>query len=104
MDKNYFISIEKGIQRYIFPEVTILQNNTDRSNLVAHIDDDDNPIDLDAFRATDKFNPYTTRISHPIDLDAFVIYTPEVFYKVIEGYYCLEDGTIRLKVSKKYGK
>ena len=59
---------------------------------------------IDAFKATEKFNPYTVRVSHPIALEAFVLGPTDIFYKVIEGYYCLEDGTLRLKVKKKYGK
>ena len=101
---NYFISIEKGISRYIIPEITVIQNTTNRDNLVDHINDDDNPTDIDAFKATEKFNPYTARVSHPIALEAFVLGPTDIFYKVIEGYYCLEDGILRLKVKKKYGK
>nr|DAI45524.1 MAG TPA: hypothetical protein [Bacteriophage sp.] len=59
---------------------------------------------MDAFRATNKFNPYTIRISHPIALDAFVLGPTDIFYKVIEGYYCVEEGTLKLKVKTKYGK
>lgn len=101
---NYFTSKEGPFTRYIFPEITVLQNTSPRDNLTDHINDDNNPIDMDAFRATNKFNPYTIRISHPMALDAFVLGPTDIFYKVIGGYYCVEEGTLKLKVKTKYGK
>lgn len=101
---NYFISKEGPFTRYIVPEITVLSNTSPRDNLVDHINDDNNPINMDAFRATAKFNPYTIRVSHPMAIDAFVLGSTDIFYKVIEGYYCVEYGTLKLKVKTKYGR
>lgn len=101
---NYFISRVGRLTKYIIPEITVLSNSTNRANIIEHKDDNDNPIGADAFRATIKFNPYTYRVSHPIVLDSFVLGSMEQFYEVLEGIYCVSDGTLKLKVKTKYGR
>ena len=97
---NYFISYSKKLKRYIIPEVSVLSNNTQRPSIT---DISDNPILMEAFQVTKKFNPYTVRLSHPIDLYAFVFGPNDLYYEVTEGLYMVEDGTLKLKVKKKYG-
>lgn len=97
---NYFISKYRNKSKYIIPEVGVVTDKFNPSS--KKLNDSVEP--MDAFRAIDKFNPYTVRVSHPIALEAFVFGPDSVFYKVIEGLYMLEDGTIKLKVKKKYGK
>jgi hypothetical protein len=99
---NYFISYDKKNKtRYIIPEVSIISNDTSRLSIV---EESDNPLHMEAFRATKKLNPYVFRVSHPIVLEVFVYGPDSLYYKVIEGLYMLEDGTMKLKVKKKYGK
>ena len=97
---NYFVSYSKRLKRYIIPKVSVLSNNTQRPSITEM---SDNPILMKAFRVTKKFNPYTVRLSHPIDLCAFVLGPDGLYYEVIEGLYMVEDGTLKLKVKKKYG-
>lgn len=95
--ENYFISYIKDKQKYIIPEVNALSNIEDLRTKRF-----DEPITMDAYRATEKFNPHTKRISHPIALGVYVISPDNQFYEVIEGLYMLKDGTIKLKVKSKY--
>jgi hypothetical protein len=99
---NYFISYDrKRNKSYIIPEINIISNNTSRDSI---IEDSDNPLLMEVSRLTEKFNPFVFRFSHPIALDVFVFGPDGLYYKVIEGLYMLEDGTMKLKVKKKYGK
>jgi hypothetical protein len=96
---NYFISYNKGKQSYIIPEVNTIPNIEDlRAKRVSE------SIAISSCRATERFNPHTRRISHPIALEAFVIGPSNLFYEVIEGLYMLSDGTMKLKVRTKYGQ
>lgn len=103
---NYFVSYtgRRKTKSYIIPEISVISNTTSRDNIIEHKDDNDNPTEIDAFRATEKFNPYTIRVSHPMDMDAFVVGAFDQYYEVFEGIYCVEDGTLKLKVKKQYGK
>lgn len=98
---NYFISYSKSKKKYIIPEISIISNDIEIPQLT---ETNENPMSMDAYRATIKFNPHTRRMSHPIDLQAFVYGPDSLFYEVIEGLYMLKDGTIKLKVKTKYGQ
>jgi hypothetical protein len=99
---NYFLNyIKKDRTSYIIPEISVLNNNIPKSTTVERIT---SPIQLETSRATEKFNPYVFRVSHPIALEVFVYGPDSLYYKVIEGLYMLEDGTMKLRVKKKYGK
>jgi hypothetical protein len=99
---NYFISYnKKNITSYIIPEISVLSNDISKLTTVERVG---NPLQLESSRATKKFNPYVFRVSHPIALEVFVYGSDSLYYKVIEGLYMIEDGTMKLKVKKKYGK
>ena len=59
---------------------------------------------VDAFIVNEQFAPIAYRVSHPIVLNAFIIGEENVFYEVLEGIYCVNGGTLKLKVKKQYGK
>ena len=106
MDKyiNSYIGRRGKHHKYIIPEISIISNTTPRENLVDHEKNNPNINSMDAYRAVSKVNPYTFRISHPIALESFVIGSSDMFYEVWEGIYCVNDGTLKLKVKKQYGK
>ena len=97
---NYFTSYNGKKTEYIFPEIIIHSNTSSRPQ---SDDSSENDIYMEAHRAVEKFNPYTLRESHPIALEAWCYGLSRLFYEVTEGLYMLEDGTIKLKVKKKYG-
>jgi hypothetical protein len=99
MMDNYFINYSNNKVNYIIPDVNKVFNN-----LQLIINRATTSLSMEVNKVNEKFNPYVIRISHPIDLEAFVYGPDNLFYKVIEGLYMLEDGTIKLKVKKKYGQ
>lgn len=106
---NYFTSYNSLKQKeYIIPEISIRSITEDNHPQVEKVPELENPIahatDIrDTYKVKLAFRPYTIRISHPIDLSAF-IWDGECFYEVTEGLYMLDNGTVKLKVMKKYGR
>lgn len=102
---NYFISYNSLYQKeYIIPEVSIisLKGNSPQLKKVSENTVEQASDIQDTYKVKLPFRPWIERLSHPIDVKAFILVS-DVFFEVTEGLYMLEDGTIKMKVKKKYG-
>lgn len=99
--KNYFIS-KIGLQtKYVIPEIYIIKNKAKQHIYTYKINQSPN---ITVSKVTNKFNPEVSKVNPNIELEAFILGPKDVFFKVTEGYYCVSNGTLKLKVKKKYGE